>query len=191
MIPQSIIDQVLAVPILSVIQDYMTLKKKGLNFVGNCPFHNEKSGSFTVFPAKNNYKCFGCGVHGTAVSFVMEKDNRTFPEACKAIGEKHGIQIIEREITPQEKAHDDLKASLYYVNQMAAAYFQNQLEDPANASVMEYALSRWTKETIEKFQIGYAPDSWHSLIDFAKDQSIKPETLMAARSKSTRLNSSH
>ncbi|TSA37797.1 MAG: toprim domain-containing protein [Porphyromonadaceae bacterium] len=133
-----------------------------------------------MFPAKNNYKCFGCGAHGNAISFVKAKENRTFPEACKLIGDKHNIKVIDKELTPEEQARHDHLESLYLVNKVAGDYFQSCLVDPINQTVMDYALSRWTKETIETFQIGLAENSWDGFMNYAIEKGHKPEILLAA-----------
>ncbi len=188
MIPQITIDRLLAVPIIDVIRDHMTLIKKGLNWQGSCPFHSEKSASFTVFPARNNYKCFGCGATGNGISFVMAKENRSFPEACKLIGSKHNISVTDKELTPEEQERHDTRESLYVANTMAGEYFETCLADVSNKAVLDYALSRWSAETIKTFKIGFAVDSWEGLINHAKSKGIKPEILLAAGliSESTR-----
>ncbi|MFA5816654.1 MAG: CHC2 zinc finger domain-containing protein [Bacteroidales bacterium] len=180
MIPEPIIDQINNLPIVDVLKDYMSLKKLGVNYEGCCPFHTEKTPSFKVFTSENNYKCFGCGAHGNGITFVMEHEKLPFPEACKEIGKAHNIKVPEHELTEKEQEVINHKESLYVVNSFAGAYFKASLGKPENKSVLDYALSRWTEETIQKFEIGFAPDNWQGLLDFARGSGMKTEILMEA-----------
>ncbi len=189
MIPQSTIDQLISIPIQEVIGKYTTLKKNGTTWEACCPFHDEKSPSFKVFQKTNTYKCFGCGAGGNSIAFIMAKEGITFPEACRSLASGHGIIMKEEEQSNEQKAAHLHAESLYVVNSLAASYFTAQLNDPANKPVMDYALSRWTEETIKLFEIGFAPDSWDGLLNFAKGSGIKNEILLAAGLISERSNS--
>src|SRR3981081_3934111 len=120
MIPESFKQDLLnRVDIVDVVSRYVQLKKGGANFLGLCPFHGEKTPSFTVSPAKGIYKCFGCGKAGTAVNFIMDNQQLSYPEALKWLAKKYNIEIVEREISPEEKAAQTEKESLYIVMQYA------------------------------------------------------------------------
>ena len=180
MIPQSTIDQLIGIPIVDIIGKYVKLKKKGTTWEACCPFHQEKSPSFKVFPKTNTYKCFGCGAGGNGIAFIMAKEGITFPEACRSLASGHGIHIKEEEQSNEQKAAQNHAESLYVVNSLAASYFTSQIYDPANKPALEYALSRWTEETIKLFEIGYAPDTWDGFIQFARQSGIKMEILLEA-----------
>ncbi len=180
MIPQSVIDQIISIPIAEIIQKYTPLKKLGSTLEGCCPFHTEKTPSFKVFPKTNSYKCFGCGAGGNGIRFVMDKEKLSFPEACRRIGKDHGIKIPDQVQTPEQIAAYNQAESLFVVNSLAASYFTAQLNNPINKLALDYALSRWSEETIKQFEIGYAPDLWDGLIHFARDKGIKTEILIKA-----------
>jgi DNA primase catalytic core len=180
MIPDSVVDRIKDLPIFDVLKDHIELKKKGSNFVGCCPFHNEKTPSLTVFPKKNNFKCYGCNEQGGAVSFIMKLKNLTYPEALELIGKEHMIDIPHKELTPKEQIIVDQKALIRTAIEFAKSYFVESINHPENIKALEYALTRWSKETIEKFQIGFAPDSWHDLLNLAKQSGITEKTLMDA-----------
>jgi DNA primase catalytic core len=178
MIPQTSIDQILQVPIQDVIGKYISIKKAGTVYEACCPFHLEKSPSFKIFPKTNSYKCFGCGKGGNAVGFVMEKEGKSFPEACQAIAGAHGITIPKEAMTDQEMEDFKHLESMYLVNKLACEFFREQLYKEDNALALEYVKSRWNDETIHLFDIGFAPDGWNGLIDFAKSKAIKSEILL-------------
>jgi len=110
-----------------VVQDFVNLKRRGVNMLGLCPFHNEKTPSFTVSPGKNIYKCFGCGKGGDPVSFIMEHESFSYPEALKYLAKKYGIEIEETQSSPEQKAEQQLFDSLYIINEYARDYYQDQL----------------------------------------------------------------
>jgi DNA primase catalytic core len=180
MIPQNVIDQIISIPIVDIIQKYTILKKTGANWEGCCPFHDEKTPSFKVFPKTNSYKCFGCGAGGNGIKFVMEKEKLSFPDACRKIGKDGGVQVPDQAQTPEQIAIHNQAESLFIVNSLAAAYFTSQLNDPVNKPALDYALNRWTEETIKQFEIGYAPDKWDGVINFAREKGIKSEILIKA-----------
>ena len=113
--------------IVEIVSQYVQLKKSGANYFGLCPFHNEKTPSFVVSPSKGLFKCFGCGKGGNAVTFVMEHENMTYPEALKYVAKKYGIEVAERELTPEEERRNDDRESMFALNGWAAEYFANYL----------------------------------------------------------------
>ena len=120
MIPKDIIDNIFETArIEEVVGDFVTLKKRGANMLGVCPFHDEKTPSFTVSPAKGIYKCFGCGKGGNSVNFIMEHEQFSYPEALKYLAKKYHIEVPEIEITPQQLERGNAKESLYIVNNFA------------------------------------------------------------------------
>ncbi|MFA6128831.1 MAG: DNA primase [Bacteroidales bacterium] len=180
MITDSIQDQIRSLPIGEVIGHYITLKKKGSDYQASCPFHTEKTSSFSISVKKNIFKCFGCGIAGDGIEFVKQYRQLDFIEACTEIAKNHHIDIPHREFTAKEKEVHDHKQSLYVVNSFAAAFFVDCLNNPDNDSVKEYALSRWDAETLVKFGIGFAPDSWEGLMNHAKTSGVKTEILLEA-----------
>ncbi len=162
--------------ILDVVQDFMTLKRRGTNYIGCCPFHNEKTPSMSVSPAKNIFKCFGCGAAGSPVSFVMRHENMTYPEALKYLAKKYGIHIKEKEFTEQEKEEHEERESMGIVNQFAAEFFSKQLTDSeeGRAIALTYFQHRgFTDETIKKFQLGYSPQNRQALTNEALSKGYK------------------
>ena len=159
MIDKATIDRIYsAVNIVEIIGDFVTLKKKGVNYMACCPFHNEKTPSFVVSPAKGVFKCFGCGKAGNAVTFVMEHEGLSYPEALKYVAKRYGIEVEDRVPTEEEKKKNDDRDSMMEVNSFAAQYFISQLRDtPEGRNVgMSYFKERgMTVSTIEKFSLGY------------------------------------
>ena len=172
MIPKHTIDEIFDAAIIEeVIGDFVPLKKRGANLLGNCPFHNEKTPSFTVSPAKGIYKCFGCGAAGNSVKFVMEHEHYSYPEALRYLAKKFGVEIEEEEQTDEQKAASDERESLYVVSNYAAKYFHKQLTetDGGKAIGLSYFLERGFREDIiETFQLGYSPDAWTAFTDEAE-----------------------
>ena len=164
MIPKQTIDEIFDAAIIEdVVGEFVPLKKRGANLLGNCPFHNEKSPSFTVSPAKGIYKCFGCGKAGNSVNFIMEHEHYSYPEALRFLANKFNIEIEEEEQTSEQKEAADERESLYIVSNYAANYFNKQLleSDEGKAIGLSYFLERGFREDIiEKFQLGYNPDGW-------------------------------
>jgi DNA primase len=157
--------------IVRVVGDYVKLKKSGAqNFTGLCPFHNEKTPSFSVHATRQFYHCFGCGVSGDVFSFVQKVDNITFPEAVRAIAQKLGIPIPRQEFSgPGEAQEAKLRAALMDLHQRACAFFEAQLHTPEAAAAREYLAGRGlSQETIATFRIGFAPDSGFPLRDHLK-----------------------
>ena len=181
MIPKETIDTIFETArIEEVVGDFVTLKKRGANMLGNCPFHDEKTPSFTVSPTKNIYKCFGCGKGGHAVNFVMEIDQLSYPEALKYIAKKYNIEVPEEEQTPEQIEKSNLRESLFIVNSFANDYFQNSLHKTVEGKAvgLSYFKERGlSEEMINKFQLGYNPDSWDAFTKSALESSYKQEFL--------------
>ncbi len=146
-----------------VVGEFVTLKKRGVNLIGLCPFHNEKTPSFTVSPKKGIYKCFGCGKGGNSVQFLMDHEHFTYPEALKYLAKKYNIEIEEKEQTPEEIKQLNEKESLYHVTDFAAKYFASTLfeSQQGKAVGLSYFKERGFREDIiKKFQLGYSLDEW-------------------------------
>ena len=168
-----------------VISDFVTLKKRGVNFIGHCPFHDEKTPSFTVSPSKGIYKCFGCGKAGNAVNFVMDHEHYSYPEALKYLAKKYGITVEETitEISPEEDIAAREKESLFIVTAFANNFFINSLNntEEGNAIGLSYFKERgFSKEIISRFELGYSPDKWDSLTNEALGKGYKLEYLERA-----------
>ena len=154
--------------IVRVIGEYITLKKAGAqNYAGLCPFHGEKTPSFSVHATRQFYHCFGCGVSGDVFKFVQEMDKISFPEAVKQVAQKCGIALPKREFhSPEEAAESRLRGRLLELHEQATAFFEEQLRAPEGARAREYLTGRGLKpETIAKFRIGYAPEGFGGLRD--------------------------
>lgn len=162
MIPHDTVDRIFsAARIEEIVGDYVSLKKRGANLIGLCPFHDEKTGSFTVSPSKGIYKCFGCGKSGHAVNFIMDIEQCSYVEALKTIGKRYGIQIEERELSKEEQQVHDDRESMFVVNEWSNKWFQQQLwETPEGKAIgLSYLRERGLRDDIiHKFQIGYSPD---------------------------------
>ncbi|MBO7300268.1 MAG: DNA primase [Tidjanibacter sp.] len=163
MIDRATVDKIYAATnIVDVVGDFVSLKKKGVNYTACCPFHNEKTPSFIVSPAKNVFKCFGCGKGGNAVNFLMEHERLTYAEALKWLAKKYGIPVEEREESPEEKKRNDDRESMMIVNAWASEYFTKQMyETDEGLSVGRgYFASRGlTDAIIKRFGLGYCPES--------------------------------
>ncbi len=159
--------------IADLISEYVTLKKQGRNFLGLCPFHKEKTASFTVSPDKQMYYCFGCGEGGHAFTFLMKINNMTFPEAVKHLAAKTGVIIPERAADPREKERASLQEQIRRLNDTAAAHFSRNLFSQAGAAAREYLKARGIKEeVVREFRLGYARDGWRFLRDFLEREKI-------------------
>lgn len=164
--------------IVDVISGYVKLQRKGSSYFGLCPFHNEKSPSFSVSPGKQMYYCFGCGAGGNVFTFVMEYENFTFPEALKMLAERVGITLPEQEYSQEERKKRDLKSSVLEVNKMAAKYFYYQLRSEQGIKAMEYLRNRHlSDETMKKFGLGYAGHYSDALYRYLKKQGISDQLL--------------
>lgn len=159
MISQDTIQQIQArIDILDIVGSFVKLKRRGANYLGLCPFHNEKTPSFTVSPSKEIYKCFGCGRSGNAIGFVMEHEKYTFVEALRWLAQKYGIEMEETAATPEVVAQRQAAESLYIVNQYAQQYFTQTLfetEEGQDIGLSYFKERGFTEETMRKFQLGY------------------------------------
>ena len=169
MIPRDTIDRIYsAAHIEDVVGQYVSLKKRGANLIGLCPFHSEKTGSFTVSPSKGIYKCFGCGKAGNVVNFIMEIEQCGYPEALKLLAKRYHIEVEERELTQEEQQRQDNRESMFVVNEFAAKWFVEQLWDtPEGKAVgLGYFRERGLQdETIRRFGLGYSPAKGNPLTE--------------------------
>ena len=169
-----------AAQIDEVIQDFISLKRRGANFLGLCPFHNEKTPSFTVSPAKGIFKCFGCGKGGNAVNFVMEHEHLSYPDALRYLAKKYGIHIEEKELSDEEKKLGNERESMMIVNEAAAKYFENSLfnSDEGVAVGMAYFRERgFNEQTIKDFRLGYSHEERDAFTQWALRNGYKQEFL--------------
>ena len=181
MIPRETVDRIIdAARIEDVVGDFVSLKRRGANFVACCPFHNEKTPSFYVSPAKGIFKCFGCGKVGTAVGFVMEHENLSYVDALRYLAKKYGIEIVEKEVSAEELALRQRNESLMLVSEFAAGFFKEALHGKEGRAIgYEYFKSRGLEDaTIDKFSLGWAPLSRHALSDAARAAGYKEEFLV-------------
>jgi len=166
--------------IVDVISSYIKLQKKGSSHFGLCPFHNEKSPSFSVSASKQMYYCFGCGVGGNVFTFIMEYENYTFIEAVKYLADRSGITLPEVELTNEQKQQASEKQTLLEINKMAARYYYYQLGIDSGKQAMEYLERRGlTKETIIKFGLGYSPKFSNDLYTYFKQKNYSDKLLKA------------
>lgn len=182
MIDQATIDRIVdAAQIVDVVSDFVTLKKRGVNFVGLCPFHSDKTPSFYVSPAKGLCKCFACGKGGNTVHFIMEHEQMSYPEALRYLAKKYGIEIKERELTSEEKQVQSERESMFIINNFARDYFQNILRNHVDGRSIGMAYLRqrgFRDDIIEKFQLGYCTDSHDALSQEALRKGFKKEYLV-------------
>lgn len=163
-----------------VVSDYVSLKRRGTNMLGLCPFHDEKTPSFMVSPAKGIYKCFGCGKGGNAVNFVMEIEQISYYEALKQVAQKYHIHIEEKELTPEEKKQFGDRDSMMVLNEYARKYFSEQLKESAEGRTVGLAYFKqrgFSDQIIDKFQLGYAPEGKDVFTQEAIKQGYKEEFL--------------
>ena len=181
MIPQDTVNRILdTAQIVDVVGDFVTLKKRGANYTACCPFHNEKTPSFSVSPSKGIYKCFGCGKSGTAVGFVMEHESLSYVEALKYLAKKYHIEVVEKEESAEDIAHRQKNESLLLVSEYAGKFFQESLQTQEGQVIaLQYFHSRGlSDETIRKYGLGWAPVSRKALTDSARAAGYKEEFLL-------------
>ena len=181
MIPQETVNRILdTAQIVDVVSDFVTLKKRGANHIACCPFHNEKTPSFSVSASKGIYKCFGCGKSGTAVGFVMEHENMSYTEALKYLAKKYNIEVVEKEETAEEIAKRQRSESLYLVSEYAGKFFQESMQTPdGQAIAYQYFKSRGLEdETIRKYGLGWSPVTRKALSEAARAAGYKEEFLV-------------
>ncbi len=177
MIPRETVDKIFdAADVYDVIKDYVNLKKTGANYKGNCPFHDEKTPSFMVSPAKGIYKCFGCGAAGNSVKFVMEHEKISFPEALKVIAKKYNIEVVEEELT-EEKVHEkEERDSLFIVTEFAKNFFKKTLlttEEGRHIGLSYFTERGFREDTIKKFELGWSPKKKDAFTELALKSGYK------------------
>jgi DNA primase len=164
--------------IVRVVSDYVTLKKRGSNYLAICPFHSEKTPSFNVHPGKGLFKCFGCSAGGSIFDFVMRIEGCGFPESVRIVAEKSGIPIPAVEETEDHKKVAQAREHVLRLNEWAAEYFENQLMEPSGEAAREYIRQRGvTEETRKLFRIGFAPDKWEGLINHLREKGATTDEL--------------
>ncbi|RXQ95124.1 DNA primase [Ancylomarina salipaludis] len=182
MIDQSTVQKIFdTAQIDEVVSDFVTLRKRGVNFLGLCPFHNEKTPSFTVSPAKGIYKCFGCGKGGNSVNFVMEHEHLDYVGALKYLGKKYHIDIVDEELSPEQEQRKNDRESMMIVNSFAQKYFSEKLlqSEEGMAVGMSYLRERGFREDIiKKFQLGFCLDSWNAFSEQAIQSGYKKQFLV-------------
>ena len=181
MIPQDTVAKILdSARIEDVVGDFVSLRRRGANFVACCPFHNEKTPSFYVSPSKGIFKCFGCGKSGTAVGFIMEHESLSYVDALKYLARKYGIEVIEKEETAEEIAARQRSESLYIVSEFAGKFFQESLATEEGRTIgLEYFHSRGLEDaTIAKYGLGWAPKDRKALLTEALAKGYKEEFLV-------------
>ncbi|HKJ42157.1 MAG TPA: DNA primase, partial [Sunxiuqinia sp.] len=181
MIDQSTIDRIMdAAEISDVVSEFVTLKRRGVNMLGLCPFHNEKTPSFIVSPAKGIFKCFGCGKGGNSVNFIMEHESLSYPEALKWLAKKYHIDVQEEEETEEQKQLKDDRESMMIVSAFAQKYFTRYVweENEGRTIGLSYLRERELNDTIiKKFELGYCPDGKDNFTQAAQKQGYKMDFL--------------
>lgn len=175
--PEEVIEEVrMRSDIVDVISGYVKLQKKGSNLFGLCPFHHEKSPSFSVSPSKQMYHCFGCGVSGNVITFVMEYENYSFREAVEMLADRSGVKLPKMEYSKEAKAKADRKAALLEINKLAANYFYYQLKQPQGKIGYDYLVKRkLTDETIRRFGLGFSNKISDDLYRYLKSKGYEDE----------------
>jgi DNA primase len=162
--------------IASLIGEYVTLKKAGKNYLGLCPFHREKTASFTVSPDKQMFYCFGCSEGGNVFSFLMKLNHLTFPEAVRHLAKKVGVVIPEKTMSREEKEHYTLAEQIRQVNELAAGFFMKTLQSQAGEGAREYLRQRGIGEpAIRTFRLGFALEEWSHLLEFLEKKGVSPK----------------
>ncbi|MCR5036892.1 MAG: DNA primase [Bacteroidales bacterium] len=182
MIPRDTIAQILETArIEDVVSEFVTLKKRGSNLIGVCPFHKEKTPSFNVNPARNIFKCFGCGKAGDSVRFIMEHEHYSYPEALRYLAKKYGIKIEEREQTPEEMAAQNERERMFNINSFAQKYFSETMlnTDEGQSVGLAYFRERGFRDAIiNRFQLGYCPNSGNAFTEFATKNGYDKDLLI-------------
>ena len=184
MIDRETIDRIYAAAnIVDIVGDYVTLKRKGVNYEACCPFHQEKTPSFKVSPARGIYKCFGCGKSGNAINFVMESESATYPEALRIIAKRYGIPVKEEEMTPEDLERNNNRESMFALNQWACDYFQRYMmnEDEGRSVGLSYfsSVRGFSDATIHRFGLGFCPSRSDRFSMDARAAGYKAEFLLS------------
>ncbi|MDX9872366.1 MAG: DNA primase [Clostridia bacterium] len=168
------------VDIVSVIGEYVLLKKQGRNYSGLCPFHAEKTPSFTVSPDKQFYHCFGCGKGGNVFSFLMEKNGLSFPETVEFLAKRAGLALPVADVSPERARRESLKKRYYHINEITAKYYQQSLLSPSGREALKYLQGRGLEnKVIEKFMLGYASSEWDDLSKYLAAGGVREEEMLA------------
>src|SRR6056297_1034829 len=182
MIPHHTVEQILdAAHIEDVVQEFVSLKKRGVNYIGLCPFHNEKTPSFTVSPSKGIFKCFGCGKGGNAVNFIMEHETLSYPESLRYLAKKYNIEIEEKELTAEDIEKKNERESMLVLTSYAARVFEENLFDTDDGRTIGLSYFRergFKQDTLRKFNVGYSLDSWEGFTKKAQDEGYKLDYLV-------------
>lgn len=192
MIPRELIDTIRdRIDLVEVVGQYLSLTRKGSSYVGLCPFHNEKTPSFNVVPAKGIYHCFGCGAGGDAFQFVMQTQGLGFNEAVKELGQRVGVTIEERQLSETERARMKARTDLYEICDLAAQHFEAVLRTrPEGEPARRYLQQRGMEEaTWERYRLGYAPPAWSDTVDHLRKQGVAPAMAVQAGLARARRNS--
>jgi DNA primase len=184
MIPHQKIQEILStVQVEEVVGDFVNLKKRGANFIGLCPFHDEKTPSFVVSPSKEIYKCFGCGKAGNSVGFIMEHEKFTYPEALKFLADKYNIEIVEEELSQDEIKEKDDIASTFIVLSFAQKFYSDYLNNSVDGKsiAQKYLKERGiSDDLIDKFGIGFSPKEINALSKQALKEGYQEKYLLDA-----------
>lgn len=180
MISENVIEQVLnRSDIVDVVSGFVTLKRKGRLYEACCPFHQEKTPSFKVDPARNTWHCFGaCSEGGNVIKFVMKHESLSFPEAVKWLAAKYGIAVEEEQPTEEQRLKAQKRESLFIVNQRISEYYAKNILSPAGETARKYAESRWGKDLVRDMGIGFALEEWQGLINFAQSAGLSTDLLI-------------
>ena len=182
MIDRATVEKIMeAANIVDVVSEFVTLRKSGANYKGLCPFHEEKTPSFHVSPARGICHCFGCGKGGNAVSFIMEHEQMTYPEALRWLAAKYHIEIHERELSDEEKKEQSERESMFIVNEWASGYFEDILHNNVDgvAVGMQYFRSRgFRDDIIKKFRLGFDLNNRSALASTAVSKGYNPDYLV-------------
>ncbi|KLU65899.1 DNA primase [Desulfosporosinus acididurans] len=183
LIPDEVIEEVrMRTEIVEVISEYVSLQRKGKNFLGLCPFHAEKTPSFTVTPEKQMFYCFGCHTGGNVFSFLMKKENWTFLESVQRLAQRCGVVLPEKEMSTQEREKARLRRRFEEINEWAANYYHDLLlKSPEGEPGRSYFKKRGIdSETMNKFRLGYAPDRWDGLLEYLQTRGVQPPEVAEA-----------
>ena len=180
--PEDVLEEVRSqTDIVDLISGYVSLKKKGSNYFGLCPFHNEKSGSFSVSRERQMFHCFGCGVSGNAYTFLMKYENFTFPESVQFLAQRAGITLPEENRGPEESRREKKRKELLAINKDAATYFYYALRDPSGSQGLSYFKKReLTEETMHHFGLGFASKSGKEVLAFLRSKGHTDEAVCRA-----------
>ena len=182
MIPKDTVAKIMETArIDEVVGDFVSLRRRGTNLIGLCPFHKEKTPSFNVNTARNIFKCFGCGKVGDPARFIMEHEHYSFHEALLYLAKKYGIEVEERELSPEELMAQNERERMFNINSFAQRYFSSTLssDDEGKSVGLSYFRERGFRNAIiEKFQLGYCPANGHAFSDFAVKNGYSPELLL-------------